>query len=149
VTLPSTPPVVALVQTLTVVSATPLPTQTALKYELLFVTDKDSTIVINQSMVAFPLELLMFVGDKNKHINGTDWGVTNLNSGACVGAWKEGGRNAKYELPNGLDCQLVGDQIVLKKGDWFGDKEFDVLYDDKLFGTCEKNEDRCLITIFP
>lgn len=160
-TLPSdlTPTTVP-IQTQTVLPVLPLldtsptvmpATSTPMSYMLLIVRGpgKDSVILINQSTDNFPLDGLQLVGDKNKGISGTEWGMSNLESGACVGVWKEAGKNSNYGLPGGVSCQLVGQSVVLKKKDWFGDKAFDVSYGGTSFGTCGQDQNECSIMIAP
>jgi hypothetical protein len=82
-------------------------------------------------------------------ISGPEWGVVNLESGACVGVWKENEGNARYRLPEGLNCGLVGNLLLRDRRGWFGEKLFVVNYDRVQFGVCEKNQGQCLVTIAP
>ena len=128
----------------------PLPTSTLVSYQLLIVrgSGNDSIIIVNQSADAFPLSLLR-LGDNQHGLNGSEWGVTKLENGACVGAWKKGKGNATYSLPDGLKCSLTGEQAVLDKKNWFGDSTFAVFYDGKQYGVCGKDQNQCLFTIAP
>lgn len=131
----------------TTIPATPTP----LSFNLLIVRGlgNDSVILINQSIDKFPLRTLQLVGDKNKGVSGMDWDVNNLESEACVGAWKEAGKNANYDLPKGVNCRLVGRKITQKKKDWFGDGAFEVSYNGASFGTCGRDQNQCSITLTP
>lgn len=103
-------------------------------------------ILVNQSTTPFPLELLRVDSNKGA-IDGADWGVTNLESRMCVGAWREG---AVHKLPNDSNCsQLVGIKIDFKKKNWFGTLSLDVSYDRQKVGTCDRNQTQCLITFRP
>jgi len=128
----------------------PPPTATSTSYQLLIVRgqDNDSIIMVNQSTSAFPLELLS-LGDDKKGINGSEWGVVNLESGACVGVWKENKDNTKTKLPEGLKCQLVGNLLLQDKKEWFGEKMFVVNYAGEDLDICDKDQKQCLITIVP
>ena len=128
----------------------PPPTATSTSYQLLIVRgqDNDSIIMVNQSTSAFPLELLS-LGDDKKGINGSEWGVVNLESGACVGVWKENKDNTKTKLPEGLKCQLVGNLLLQDKKEWFGEKMFVVNYAGEELDICDKDQKQCLITIVP
>jgi len=128
----------------------PSPTAISISYQLLIVRDKDneSVIVINQSTNAFPLEL-MGLGDAKNGVSGKEWGVIDLESGACVWVWKESRGNAKHKLPKGVNCDLVGNLLLRDKKDWFGENAFVVNYDDVKFGVCDKDQKQCLITIAP
>jgi len=128
----------------------PSPTAIPVSYQLLIIRgqDNDSVIVVNQSKNAFPLEL-MSLGDAKKGVSGKEWGVKNLENGACVGVWKESRGNAKHKLPTGVGCDLVGKQLVRDKKDWFGEKAIVVNFDDVQFGVCDKDQKQCQITIAP
>ena len=134
-----------------ILSSLPPPTETAVIYSILFVRGPggDSIVLINRSGAVFPLTNLRIDGDKNKDLNGSAWRVTSLDSGACVGAWKESGKNTKTELPNGVNCTLTGKELTLKNKDWFGEDKFDVYYNDTLIGTCGKNANNCAVTFPP
>lgn len=106
----------------------------------------DNVIVINQSVSAFPLELLDLASEE-QGIDGIQWGVVNLERGACVGVWKEKGGNARYRLPEGVNCRLVGNTLLGDKKDWFGEKDFVVEYAGEQFGNCDQDQGACLISI--
>jgi hypothetical protein len=134
-------------------SATPLAsssTASPSSYELLIVKGQgnESVVVINQTGNVFPLELLR-LGDNEGGLNGTEWGVTNLESGSCVGVWKEKEENARYRLPEGLNCQLVGNLLVRDKKDWFGERTFVVFYNGVQAGSCDKDLSQCAVKILP
>lgn len=125
-------------------------TAISVSYQLLIVRGQgnDSVIVVNQSESPFPLELLHLGNDK-QGINGTEWEVVNLESGACVGVWKETEGNAKNKLPEGLNCQLVGNLLLRDRRDWFGEKLFAVEYAGDEIGNCARNQESCRISIEP
>jgi hypothetical protein len=130
-------------------STFPPPTSIPASDQLLIVRGQgnDSVIVVNQSVSAFPLELLS-LGDDKQGIDGPEWGVVNLESGACVGVWKENEGNARYR-PEDLNCRIVGNLLLRDRRGWFGEKLFVVIYDRVQFGVCEKNQGQCLVTIAP
>ena len=125
----------------------PVSTATPASYQLLIVRagDGNSIVVVNQSANAFPLSFLRLQSGKNV-LAGTDWGVPNLEKGACVGAWKMG---AMHNLPGGLNCQLVGHQLERKKKDWLGAETFSVFYSGKQISTCSRDQIQCSIRILP
>jgi serine/threonine protein kinase len=114
-------------------------------YKLLIVKrGEDSLFVVNQSSQAFPLAPLS-LGDGKEVIHGNDWGVGELDSGACVAAWKDGGNPERPDVT----CEEVGRHLTRagKKRFWSG--KFEVYYDGHLIATCSKNEERCAVTISP
>ncbi len=135
--------------TLTFTPALILPalTATPASYQLLIVRagDGNSIVVFNQSADVFPLNLLQ-LGKGNSALSGASWGVDNLNSGECVGAWKAG---EAQQVPGGINCHLVGNQRELKKKDLLGDGAFAVYYNGKQVGTCDRNQNQCWIKFIP
>ena len=125
----------------------PVPTGTPESYQLLIVRAQDgnSMVVINQSVNVFPLKLLQ-LRRGNAALSGADWGVVNLANGACVGAWKAG---EAPNVPGGLNCQMAGNRLELKKKDLFGGESFLVYYDGKQVGECDKNQNQCSINFIP
>ncbi len=119
-------------------------TQTPVVYKLLIIRSNDSLILINQSTTSFPLKSIRMNANKGV-LNGTSWSQPSLESGDCVGAWRDG---ADGQLPNTVTCNLVG-KIELKKKDWFGALSFDVLYNGQKVGICDREQNQCLITIPP
>ena len=124
-----------------------LPTGTQVSYELLIVRagDGNSLIVRNQTADVFPLSLLR-LGNGKDALSGAAWGLDNLASGACVGAWKAG---EDSKVPGGLNCRQVSARLELKKKDLLGGESFTVYYDGKEVGKCDKNQNQCLISIVP
>jgi serine/threonine protein kinase len=124
-----------------------LPTGTPVTYELLIVRagDGNSLIVLNQTADVFPLALLR-LGNGKDALSGSAWGVDNLASGACVGAWKAG---EDRNVLGGLNCRQVSARLELKKKDLFGGESFTVYYDGKQVGMCDKNQNPCLIRFTP
>jgi hypothetical protein len=124
-----------------------MPTSTLVSYELLIVRagDGNSIVVINLTANEFPLALLQ-LGEGNGALTGSQWGVVNLANGACVGAWKAG---EAPNVPGGLNCQMAGNPLELKKKDLFGGESFLVYYDGKQVGECDKNQNQCSISFVP
>jgi serine/threonine protein kinase len=125
----------------------PSPTETIASYQLLIVraSDGNSLVVVNQSANVFPLSLLQ-LGKGGGALSGAAWGVDLLARGACVGAWKSG---EALNVPGGVNCQMAGNRLELKKKDLFGGESFLVYYDGKQVGSCGKNQDQCLIRFVP
>ena len=125
----------------------PVPTDVPAIYQLLIVRAGDGNIIVvlNEGKGEFPLNFLQ-LGKGNSALSGASWGVDNLNAGECVGAWKAG---EAHQVPGGLNCQLVGNQLERKKKDLFGGEAFVVYYDGKQVGTCDKNQNQCSIRIIP
>jgi hypothetical protein len=86
------------------------------------------------------------LGDGQGTIQGTDWGVNQLAGGECVTAWKD---NIGRDLPQGLNCELVGERLVRGGKDRFWKETFRIYYNDARIGTCEKDQTECLIRISP
>jgi serine/threonine protein kinase len=128
-------------------TATPTESPTPIgpaSYELLIAKrGEDSLFVVNQTTEAFPLALLR-LGDGEGAINGTDWGVDMLERGACVAAWKDKG---KPRPPDGLTCDQVGESLTRGGGDLFWKEAFNVYYDERPVGICEKDQKECSINI--
>ena len=122
-----------------------LPTSTPVSYELLIVRggDGNSVVVVNLTNNGFPLSQLR-LGSSNSVLSGAAWGVTNLESGECVGAWKAG---EGQEPPQGVNCDLVGQRLERKKKDLFGGETIVVYYAGERVGTC--SQARCSIAIRP
>jgi serine/threonine protein kinase len=132
---------------------TPVPTETPLpelptptpaassNYDLLIARrGGDSLFVVNQTADAFPLALLR-LGDEAGAINGTEWNLELLDSGACVTVWADEG-NPK---PPRVTCTEVGQQLTRPKVERFWEKAFNVYYQEQLVGICDKNQ--CSISI--
>jgi hypothetical protein len=124
-----------------------LPTGTPVSYELLIVRagDGNSLVVLNLTADVFPLSLLR-LGNGKDALSGAAWGVDNLASGACVGAWKAG---EAPNVPGGLNCQMAGYPLELKKKELFEGESFVVYYNGKQVGKCDKNQTQCSIRILP
>jgi len=122
----------------------PTPTPTLAQssnYDLLIARrGEDSLFVVNQTVEPFPLALLR-VGDEAGAINGTEWNLELLDSGACVTAWADGG-NPK---PPKVTCTEVGQRLTRPRGERFWQKAFNVYYQEQLVGVCDRNQ--CSISI--
>ncbi len=119
-----------------------LPTAASTSYKLLIVraSDGNSLIVVNLTAKVFPLSLLK-LGSGKDAIAGSAWGIDYLAGRACVGAWKAG---EAHRVSSNLDCTLVG-EFERKKKEMLGGAALAVYYDDEKVGTCEKNQNECLI----
>jgi hypothetical protein len=127
------------------VPASALATPTAQSYQLLIVRggDGNSVVVVNITANEFPLSELR-LSSNNNVLTGAAWGVTNLENGQCVGAWKAG---ESHEPPQGVNCELVGQGLERKKKDLFGGETIIVFYAGEQVGAC--SQERCSITIRP
>ena len=127
------------------VPASALDTPIAVSYKLLIARggDGNSVVVVNLTAKEFPLSQLR-LGSNSSVLAGSAWGVTNLESGQCVGAWKAG---EAHEPPQGVNCELVGQRLERKKKDLFGGETLVVFYAGEQVGTC--SQERCSITIRP
>lgn len=122
--------------------ATPVPEPL---YELLLARrGDDSLFVVNRSGHPIPLPPL-WLTDGRAQINGQEWGVPSLDSGACVTAWKDSGRPRAPDVT----CTEVGERIVRSGRDRFWKDAFEVYYDGHKVGDCPKNGGQCVVTIGP
>ncbi len=134
-------------------SATPSPTSTPTKtaeptatplrdaYTLLIARQgEDSLFVANTSSQAFPLDGLR-LGDGDGAINGREWGLDALAPGACVTAWRNGGK----PQPPKIACTQVGKRLTRNGAQRFWESAFKVYYQGEQVGKCA--EARCTITI--
>lgn len=120
----------------------PTDTPSSAAYQLLIATNKeDSLFVVNRSEEAFPLDSLR-LGQGNRIIEGSEWGVEQLAPGDCVTAWKDGG-NPK---PPDVDCGQVGEPLIRKGPERFWNSQFDVFFDGEQVGICNPPE-QCLVEI--
>jgi serine/threonine protein kinase len=139
----------------TAVASTPIPTPfpvataeqvtdtpSSIVYRLLITANgEDSLFVVNQSAESFPLALLR-LGSGRRLIQGTEWGLTQLEPGACVTAWKDTGN----PQPPDVSCQEAGERLIRKGPERFWKDPFEVFYDDAQVGICDAPES-CLIEI--
>ena len=119
------------------------PTATPLQdaYTLLIARQgEDSLFVANESAQAFPLDALR-LGDGDGAINGREWGLDTLAPGACVTAWKNGGK----PQPPKIACTQVGKRLTRSGAQRFWESAFKVYYQGEQVGKCA--DDRCTITI--
>lgn len=157
----NTPPARATITPTTVLTATPptLPTPTApqaVSYELLLVRfNKDEGLVVlhgTSAGVRFPLPLLR-LGEGNRALNGSEWELNNLAAGECVLVRQTSNddEDDSPNLPNDLDCNLVGPRLQRGGPNRFWRNDFNIYYDDELIGRCPDNEEICqvVITIAP
>ncbi|MBE7552443.1 MAG: protein kinase [Anaerolineales bacterium] len=100
----------------------------------------DSLFVVNQSDAPFPLGPLR-LENRTGAIDGTEWGVELLDSGACVTAWRNG-NNLK---PPQVECTTIGERLIRRGGRQFWERAFEIYYNERLVGTCGQNQ--CQVTI--
>jgi hypothetical protein len=110
---------------------------------LITANGEDSLFVVNQSGESFPLALLR-LGNGRRAVQGTEWGVAQLEPGACVTAWKDGGN----PQPPDVTCQQVGERLIRRGPERFWKDPFMVFYDDAEIGICDA-AGACLIEIIP
>ena len=126
-------------------STTPWPTWVIVtRFNLLIATYKaDSMFLINQSDAGFPLEDIVFRGGDSELV-GEEWEISNLRTEQCVTVWKQEG-NPK--APQGVECEIVGERLERSGKEKFWDSDFEVYYQDRLVGDCEKGQTRCELEI--
>jgi serine/threonine protein kinase len=114
-------------------------------FELLFARHKDDSLfVVNRSGRSMPLPPL-WLTDGAGQVNGQEWRVPLLESGACVTVWKDSGRPRAPEV----SCDQVGERLVRPGRERFWKEQFEIYYDGHKAGECRKNEEPCVITIMP
>ena len=113
-------------------------------YDLLVaVKGDDGLFVVNQGTTPFPLgPLTLGVGENM--IQGGEWDVALLEPGDCVVAWKN---DREFKLPDGLTCRAAGEVVTREGKDRFWRQAFDIAYNGKVVGTCEKEHDECPVTV--
>ena len=100
--------------------------------------------MVNQAQAAFPLEPLR-LGDGEFAVSGEDWDTQMLESNECVAVWKKKGNP---RLPKELKCDLLDEDVPRRdREERFWEKTFDVYYNGRLTGTCEKENKECSIGI--
>jgi serine/threonine-protein kinase len=123
----------------------PPPSPTPADYELLIVTNGgESLFLMNRSSQPFPLGPL-FLGEDDEGVNGTEWEVNQLQPGDCVTIWRGNGRP---EAPD-IECEVVGARLTRRGNQIFWNNDFEVLYNDEEIGSCEEDDEECLITFSP
>jgi serine/threonine-protein kinase len=119
-----------------------VPTRTS--YHLLIAKrGEESLFVVNLTTEAFPLAPLRLGADEGT-IDGSEWGLALLESGACVAVWKDDG---DPRPPDGLTCNEVGERLTRRKSGRFWKSTFNVRYEEELISTCEKEQKNCLLNI--
>lgn len=131
-------------------TATPPPTETTVPpntpapttYQLLIVANKeDSLFIMNQSAGAFPLASL-HLGRGEAAIQGSAWGLDQLEPGSCVTVWKDTG-NPK---PPDIDCTQVGPRLTREGSERFWKNRFDIIYNGTQIAVCNPQR-QCLLEI--
>jgi hypothetical protein len=92
---------------------------------------------------------LLRLESDNRVLNGVAWGVANLKSGQCVGVWKEIKGNTKKRPLDDSNCKSVVSRLFRDKKDWLWESSLVIKYDGKKFGSCDEDQNKCLITIAP
>jgi len=146
------PPTLTLTPTDTAIPPTPTdtplppPTDTpAPVYHLLFAKrGSQSLFLVNISEVGFPLERLRLGADPEdpRTLPGDDWDVRTLDPTECVAVWERGSRPP---VPEGIECDRVGDNLRRTGDRRFWTEEFPIYFDNQLVGTCPKNQNTCEI----
>jgi len=135
-------------------SPTPQPTDTSVPlptapttFQLLLVKGDagNSLIVLNPAAAAFPLSGLS-LGNDQTTLDGARWQIDKLADGTCVTLWKE---KQRQQLPQAVQCQIVGQRLQLKKDQVFWQHTFQIYYEGNLVGTCEASQQPCSVTITP
>jgi hypothetical protein len=94
---------------------------------------EDSLFVSNVGDLAFPLASLELVGNSN--LEGTEWGLGQLESGQCVAVWKDSGNPGAANS----SCQLLGARITRDGPNRFWKNSFDVYYNGSNIATCSSS----------
>jgi hypothetical protein len=102
---------------------------------------EDSLFVVNLTPAPLPLTLLR-LHNKKGDIGGEDWGVSLLDNGACVTAWKAEGKPKRPDV----SCNEVGQPLEFAKKERLWGEAFEVYYGEQLLGVCQKNQDTCSFT---
>lgn len=103
---------------------------TGARYALLIASGAESLLVVNLSVVPFPLDALR-LGDGETSITGSDWQVSPLANNACVGVW-----TAEGIAPPAVTCDAVGARLLRSADESIWDKPLAVYYNDVRVGTC-------------
>jgi hypothetical protein len=120
---------------------------------------KESVVMVNQAEEAFPLTALS-LGNERAMIAGTDWDLTTLSPGACVGVWQSEGDKEdededdedddderSFKISKDADCNLVGERLVTNSKFW--EHTFTIYYEELQLGTCEKKDKQCTLITSP
>lgn len=116
------------------------PTSSARYALLISWRDDQSLFVTNLTLEPFPLAPLR-LGDGIAVVNGTEWGVEQLQNGECVSVWRVSGN---FQSPDVL-CTLAGVRVPRDDARVFWNGAFNVYYNDVLVATCEQND--CLVRV--
>ncbi len=128
-------------------SATPTTAPTT-ESTLLFTRGPGDNYLVITNQGDQPLRLAaLAVGDGDDAISGEEWGLAQLESGACVTAWKDK-KTAEHAADTELTC-IVGEHIVRAGKTRFWKDAFEIYFDGILVGRCETNEVTCTVTLIP
>jgi serine/threonine protein kinase len=109
-------------------------------YELcIYKRDDESLFLQNVGEDPFPLAPLRLGNDRGE-VQGTAWGIATLAPGQCVAVWTDV-RNPRP--PKGVDCNLIGEPVVVEEKVFFWKNDFDVFYGEEELGSCRKKAKEC------
>jgi hypothetical protein len=108
--------------------------------------DEEGMFVVNRTAEAFPLEPLRLGDDGDEGVvYGADWGIDVLEKDACVTVWKD---ENEPRPPDELECNRVGERLVRRdKDERFWRSAFNVYYGEEKVGTCEKQQENCVVNL--
>ncbi|MCP4539932.1 MAG: protein kinase [Chloroflexi bacterium] len=121
-----------------------IPIQTSERLLLIARRNEDGLFVVNYMASDFELQPLRLGEGENKMASGDEWGIATLERGSCVTVWKD---DHEPRAPDGLTCNRVG-ELLSRRGDkQFWKSAYNVYYNDELVGTCENEQERCIINL--
>ncbi len=123
---------------------TVLPIQESMAFNLLFATrGNDSLLLVNMGPDGFPLAAIQ-LGDGPSAVLGEQWDLRRLNTGECVGVWKDRG---KPKAPNDVKCDEVGERLERGASKNFWNAPFAVYYAGIQVGSCDPEEGYCTLIV--
>ncbi|RPI48472.1 MAG: serine/threonine protein kinase, partial [Chloroflexi bacterium] len=121
-------------------TASPAPPQ--VRWELELVVQEDNLLfVANRLGEPFPLGRLR-LGEGDRAIDGSEWGVESLAEGQCVVVIKLVGRPVLQQAP----CELVAQGVRRRPNEVVWASDFPVFFEGELVSTCSRNG--CRVSIF-
>jgi len=126
----------------------PVPTPLPDNQPLLFTRGPGDNYLVITNQSDQPLLLAaLTVGDGDDAISGDEWGLAQLESGACVTAWKDD-KTAKREGDAGLTC-IAGERLVRSGKARFWHEAFNIYYNGEVIGRCEQAATLCVVPAAP
>jgi serine/threonine protein kinase len=114
--------------------------------ELLIATRKDESLVLmnagSSELALGDLAILSPTGE----VFGPEWNVEALMPGECVAVEQE---NGNPRLPENVECLVVGERLTRSGREKFWTVDFEVLYDGRQAGVCEKRAEACQVRFQP